>query len=136
MQHRGEDVPFIWATPGGALEGDETPERAAIRELKEEVGLLVDAVGPCVWLRRHLFRWRGDVYDVRESFFVCRIDGYEVGDHVNEDELEREWVMGHRWWSLSEITASSEAFVPRNLAELLIPILRDEYPDEPFEVGI
>ena len=31
-----------WALPGGRLDGDETPEAAALRELAEEVGLVVD----------------------------------------------------------------------------------------------
>jgi 8-oxo-dGTP pyrophosphatase MutT (NUDIX family) len=136
VQHRGEDIPFVWATLGGALEVGETPEQAAIRELREEIGLQVESVGPCVWTRTHLFRWQGEIYDVRERFFVCCIDGYDVGDHLNEDELEREWVLGHRWWSVSEISTSAEVFVPRNLSELLLPLLRGEYPDEPFEVGI
>lgn len=136
MKHRGEDVPFVWASPGGAIEGDETPEQAAIRELKEEIGLQVESVGPCVWLRRHLFHWQGAVYDVRERFFVCDVDAYEVGSHVNEDEAEREWVLGHRWWSLAEIAASEDVFVPRDLANLLLPLLKGEYPDEPLQIGI
>ena len=136
MQHRGEDVPFLWATPGGGLEPDETPEQAAMRELREEVGLSVSAIGPCVWLRTHLWPWQGDVYDVRERYYVCRIDSYEVGNHVNEDEREREWVSGHRWWSLEEIAASSETFVPSALAELLLPLLKGEYPVEPLRIGI
>jgi len=32
-----------WALPGGRIDGDETPEQAALRELAEEVGLVVDA---------------------------------------------------------------------------------------------
>jgi len=31
-----------WALPGGGLEGDESPEAAALRELSEEVGLVLD----------------------------------------------------------------------------------------------
>ena len=31
-----------WALPGGRIDGDETPEQAALRELQEEVGLVVD----------------------------------------------------------------------------------------------
>ena len=87
------------------------------------------------WLRAHLLPWKGDLYELRERYYVCRVESHEVGAHVNEDELEREWVLGHRWWSLGEITASSEVFVPRDLARLLAPILQGEYPDEPLEVG-
>lgn len=32
-----------WALPGGRIDGDETPEQAALRELHEEVGLAPDA---------------------------------------------------------------------------------------------
>ena len=31
---------YIWEIPGGGIENEETPEEAAIRELKEESGLI------------------------------------------------------------------------------------------------
>jgi ADP-ribose pyrophosphatase YjhB (NUDIX family) len=35
--------PGQWALPGGRIDAGETPEAAALRELGEEVGLIVDA---------------------------------------------------------------------------------------------
>ena len=37
-----------------------------------------------------------------------------------------------RWWSMDEIAASEDIFVPRRLAALLPPILRGEYPGAPI----
>lgn len=46
---RRDDIPTInwpgcWDLPGGAREGDETPEACALRELSEETGLRLDPV--------------------------------------------------------------------------------------------
>ena len=35
----------LWATPGGAIDPDETPADAAVREMWEETGLLVTLSG-------------------------------------------------------------------------------------------
>ncbi|WP_327312404.1 NUDIX domain-containing protein [Streptomyces sp. NBC_01235] len=36
--------PGTWSLPGGAREGDETPEEAVARELLEETGLVLDGL--------------------------------------------------------------------------------------------
>lgn len=40
LQRRGDSK--LWGFPGGAVELDETPEMAAVREIKEETGLDVE----------------------------------------------------------------------------------------------
>jgi 8-oxo-dGTP pyrophosphatase MutT (NUDIX family) len=43
-----------WSLPGGAVEVDERPSAAAIREVQEETGLQFDVaeLQPCAWIRR------------------------------------------------------------------------------------
>jgi 8-oxo-dGTP pyrophosphatase MutT (NUDIX family) len=126
----------LWALPGGGLEDGEEYEAAAKRELWEETGLIDADIGPCVWLRDHIFEWNEAVFDARERYHVSRTSHFEV-DITNQSEEELKEMTDYRWWSLAEMSAAtSEIFVPNNLAELLLPILRDEYPDEPLRIGI
>lgn len=54
-------------------------------------------------------------------------------------ELERDGPLAlveYRWWTLEEIQASKDIFVPRGLPNLLSPILTGELPARPVEVGL
>ena len=116
----------------------ETFEEAATRELEEETGLSGVGLGPCVWVRKHVSRKAGAIegilYEVRERFFVARVGEVTVRGE-NPDEVERKVMTDHRWWTLDDIVASDDVFVPRALASLLPPILSGEYPEEPIETG-
>lgn len=69
------DIPYPahWDLPGGGREGDETPERCALREAHEEVGLVVSP-DQISWSNSYV-RPRGLVW-----FFAAHLPRAQVSD--------------------------------------------------------
>ena len=80
---------LYWYTPGGRSSRGRRCAQAAVRELAEEIGLVVDPAaleGP-VWLRRAVAPLLGVPMDHRETYFVLRDVVHEV-DVSGQTELE------------------------------------------------
>lgn len=71
--------PGYWEFPGGKVEAGETAQQAIIRELNEELGIVVQRADP--WLRRE---HRYEHAHVELHFFRVREWSGEVVDHVHD----------------------------------------------------
>jgi 8-oxo-dGTP diphosphatase len=111
-----------WATPGGALEAGESFADAARRELFEETGILRDAVGQEVAEREFVLQLHDGEYVIAvERFFLVRVADFSLSrDHWTAVEIEV--MTDYRWWSVEELTSTSEAVFPETLVTILASI--------------
>lgn len=118
------DVPPWWFPVGGSLEPGESPHDAAIRETREETGLVIGDPGPVVFTRRSTWDFEGRHYDQEEWFFLVRVSMFEPS-WSGWTETEHATLRGHRWWSIDELRATTETVFPAGLSDELERLLAD-----------
>ena len=109
-----------WATPGGGLEEGETFHAAAIRELREETGIQVNAViGPVADRRFSMLLPSGETVFAVEQYFIVHAQNQTVS--TSEWTLHETQVMAdHHWWSAHELISTKETVWPEALVEMLV----------------
>ena len=121
---------FIWLPPGGGLRAGESHKAAAERETLEETGWCVE-VGSLIWKRHFVGDSRQGRFENREEWFVAQLNSTKpkpTADPQSDPAAALPW----RWWSSTEIVASSEKFVPRQLGCYLSLLLARRLSAEPF----
>lgn len=115
-----DPVPHWWVTPGGGVDPGESDLEAAVRELWEETGLVVDAgalVGPLL-TREVVHGYSDQITHQTEIYFTLRVPAFEVDTTAHTVE-EQATVADIRWWALADLEATTDDVWPRDLFSLL-----------------
>jgi ADP-ribose pyrophosphatase YjhB (NUDIX family) len=128
MLLRYDENSGFWATPGGALEPGETHRQAVIRELREELGVRHVDLGPHLATRAKDHQVAGRDVRQAEQYYLARVRPENVHPQsaASPDNIQ-EW----RWWSLAELTATSQTVYPAELTELVRGIIASGPPPAP-----
>lgn len=129
-----------WVLPGGGIDQGEQHLDALYRELQEETGLINPSISGHVWNRVHQFdmtdtngvRWDGQ----SESVYLVRTERFTPTPLFSSDELERENLFEHKWWTVPELLAydGPDNLSPPDLASYIHVIIRDGVPMAPFDI--
>jgi 8-oxo-dGTP pyrophosphatase MutT (NUDIX family) len=102
------DDPF-WFTIGGAAERGESLSEAAVRELREEAGIVVERerLGEPIEASAITFSFGGVRFEQDQTFFAVAIDDAEVS-FAGQDPIERATIDRHGWLYPGELEDGAE----------------------------
>ena len=55
-------------------------------------------------------------------------------DTDGQEEFERSFITGHRWWTLDELRKTTDDVRPHTLVDLLDRLVRGDIPDRPIRL--
>jgi ADP-ribose pyrophosphatase YjhB (NUDIX family) len=121
-----------WELPGGGLDEGESLVDAARREVTEESGIVLPALGRELWVRESRFHYKGRDHHRVDHVFLARTPSTTPQAPLKPTENEKAGLIERRWWSAAELRECSDKLLPGNLADLLDDLLTGRMSPTPL----
>jgi len=121
-----------WELPGGGLDDGEDLRDAARRELTEESGITLPALGRELWIRESRFRYKGRDHHRIEHVFLGRTPSTTPQVALQPTENEKAGLIERRWWPAHELRQCTDKLLPAELPDLLDDLLADRFSRAPL----
>ncbi|SHG80707.1 NUDIX hydrolase [Streptoalloteichus hindustanus] len=124
-----------WELPGGGLDEGEDLHDAARREVAEETGILLPALGRELWVRESRFRYQGRDHHRIEHVFLGRTPSTAPQVALKATENEKAGLIERRWWTAEDLRRCPEKLLPANLPDLLDDLLAGRLSHTPLTLS-
>lgn len=119
-------APF-WFTPGGKIDDGESQAQAAARELYEEVGIVAtpEDLGDIIGTESVHYHFHGVAYQQEGVFYAYRSN--DAGLNASQwTDIEARTIDQGRYWSLTELRATTQTIYPAHLADMLANLIQSD----------
>jgi 8-oxo-dGTP pyrophosphatase MutT (NUDIX family) len=124
-----------WELPGGGQDYGETLEATAIRELAEETGIELDAIGPQLWIRESRFRYRNRDHHRIDHVFLARPIRTAPSTITRPTDNEKLGLIERRWRTTDDLDTSPDKLLPASLPTVLRDVINGHLPTKPLQLN-